>query len=320
MFTRPQIKLTKPILAVILLTALLAAGNLTSRLTLYGAGLPAFRTPGITAGPTGPVAQTEDEALRTDPDGKLRELGAITQEGVGEDLQMLASADSLPTFSDRVIKTGSITLRVGKGRFYQTYDKVMAAARAHGGQIAASNSYTGAGDIVSGNITIRVPSENFEEALSKLRKIGNVTAIDISSADVSGEYIDLESRLRHWRAQERVMLVLMDKTDTITDSITIQQQLSQIQMEIEQITGRLEYLKDHTTYSTLTVNISEPGAAPAPVAPWGLAATFMLAARAFTDTLKGLIVLTGYLAPLGLLFGLWLGVRAAQKRSAAQSV
>ena len=90
-------------------------------------------------------------------------------------------------------------------------------------------------------------------------------------------------------------------------------------MEIEQISGRLEYLNDQTTYSTLTVNISEPGSSPAPVDPWGLEETLMMATRAFTDTLKGLILLTGYLAPLGLLFALWLGVRAAVKRGAPQS-
>ncbi len=312
MFTWPQIKLTKPILAVILLTALLAAGSLTNKVARLSLSDPRMSAQGLSVPAPESVVNTDDESVKGEPAAGVTELDSITSKAFGD-------GAALPTFSNQVIKTGSISLRVGKDRFYQTYDKIIATARTHGGQVAASNSYAGDGDVVSGNISIKIPSENFEEALMDLRKLGKVTAIDISSADVSTEFVDLKSRLRHWRAQERVLLVLMDKADTINDSITIQQQLSQIQMEIEQISGRLEYLKDHTTYSTLTVNISEPGGAPVPVDPWGLEETLMMATRAFTDTLKGLILLTGYLAPLGLLLGLWLGVRTALKRSAPQS-
>jgi len=179
-------------------------------------------------------------------------------------------------------------------------------AQANGGYVAGSNSLAANDRLASGTLTIKIPSKNFELALAKLRRLGKMTAID------------LESRLRHWRAQETILLNLMSSANTIADSITIQQQLSQVQMEIEQITGRLNYLKDQTSFSSVQVTITEPGVAPKPLDPWGFKSAVSQSAHAFVDTINGLIVLAGYLSPLVLMVGIaglvWSGLR---RRTAA---
>lgn len=294
MFTLSRLNLSKPVIIALLAAVLLAAGNLVGKL------------------PVGPARQ--DAAKESGPRGVAQPEPSGADDGAGSiDL----GATPLPPMNDRVIKNGSLTIKVKRGQFYQTYDQAISIARAHGGYVSGSNSSSGGSPIVSGTITIRIPSSSFESALAKLRKLGKISAININTADASAEFVDLESRLRHWRSQERVLLSLMEKATTITDSITIQQQLSQIQVEIEQITGRLNFLKEQTSFSSVTVTINEPGTAPAPVDRWGLTTALKTAAHAFVDTLTGLLVLAGYIGPFAILAGLWWAARSGRGRKVA---
>jgi hypothetical protein len=52
----------------------------------------------------------------------------------------------------------------------------------------------------------------------------------------------------------------MARATSIADTITVQQQLSQIQLQIEEITGRVNYLKDQTGFATIAVHLAETGA------------------------------------------------------------
>jgi hypothetical protein len=58
-----------------------------------------------------------------------------------------------------------------------------------------------------------------------------------------------------------VLLRLMDKANTVTDTIRVQGELQGVQLEIERLTGQLRYLEDQTSLGTLTVSLAEAGAA-----------------------------------------------------------
>ena len=301
----------------VLVTAVLflaALGSVSSNLLVGGAPnntvpsgvdrqLSALRVESVRGG-------AQSRALSKDENAKGARPESIAIGGVA-DAQTPPAV--LPPLQDRVIKSGSVTLKVKKGKFGAAFEQVIMIAQVSGGYVAGSSSASADDRLASGALTIRVPSKNFELVLAKLRRVGKLTAMDVNSQDVSTEFVDLESRLRHWRAQEAILLNLMNKATNIADSITVQQQLSQVQMEIEQITGRLNFLKDQTTYSSLSVAVNEPGIGPKPLDPWGFRAAVRQGAHAFVDTFNGLIVLAGYLSPLLLLAGLaglvWAGVR-----------
>ncbi len=306
------------------LLVLAAAGSISSRVIVS----PSYveRVPGESAphegGPKshGGVAGSEPRPEGT-KDVQSQQKTASVNDAEKLDKTLSGSPDAaatvsiadLPPLQNRVIKTGSMTLRTKKGRFNEVFDQVILLARAGGGYVAASTGAASDNRLVSGTVTIRVPAKNFESVVAKLRQLGRLTQINIDSQDVSTEFVDLESRLRHWRAQETILLNLMTKAGSIADSIAIQQQLSQIQLEIEQISGRLNYLKDQTAFSSLQVTVTEPGGPLYQRDPWGYKAAVAQAAHAFVDTVNGLIVLSGYLSPLLVVGGLaglaWLGLR-----------
>src|SRR5581483_4577020 len=128
----------------------------------------------------------------------------------------------------RVVKNASLTVTVKKDGLGDSYQKAVDAAAGAGGWVQASQTGTD-----QATLTLKVPSDRLEGVVGAIRGLGKVTSVAESGDDVTAEYIDLEARIGHWRAQEAVFVGLMAKARTIPETIQIQQQLSTIQEQIE---------------------------------------------------------------------------------------
>ena len=241
-------------------------------------------------------------------------------------VEELPEAPGLPP-GERMIKEGTVSVEVGEGRFDQAFRAVIDAAQSFGGDAVASSTRTAENGDTFGSVTVRVPVDNFEELLVGLGDIGTVRNRDVGSQDVSAEFTDLESRLRHLEAQERFYLGLFEKADTVQDAITVQQQLDGIQAQIEKAQGRLNFLDDRTSFSTLTVELFEPGAGgplvddPEPTDRPSLARYWDTARDAFVNVVGAMLVaalfLAPLLAPLLVVGALWLARRRSRPGRAA---
>jgi hypothetical protein len=58
-----------------------------------------------------------------------------------------------------------------------------------------------------------------------------------------------------------VYLRLLDRARSVADVIAVQNQLQQVQSNIERLQGQLDQLEDQSSFSTIVLQISEPGAA-----------------------------------------------------------
>jgi hypothetical protein len=209
-----------------------------------------------------------------------------------------AGRTGLPPIGPNVIKTADLRVEVRRNTLRDSVGEVTAVAGRHGGFVL-STQVTGA-RARSGILVIRVPADRFELALSEIRGLGTkVLGETISGQDVGQEFIDLEARLRNWRAQEFVLLRLMDRARSVTDTIRVQRELQQVQLEIETIRGRLRYLQDQTTMSTISVGLREAG--PVPARPGTLSKAWEQAVQTFLAIVSGGIVAAGALLPFALL-------------------
>jgi Domain of unknown function (DUF4349) len=218
---------------------------------------------------------------------------------------------ALPGLPDRIVKNADITLQVRKGSFDDAWGRASAIARRYNGYVSSSNKGTpkpvplsedaapAKAVPASGDVTIRVPARSFEDAVRDLGALGTVTANQISSQDVTQDFVDLQSRLRNQRAQQAVLLRLMAQAKTVGESLAVQQQLSQTQDQIEQITGRINELAKLTDLSTVTVHIFEPGAVGAPAPPETEGPSF---AKAWRTSLVGL----ERMGTVAMIAGVWL--------------
>lgn len=238
---------------------------------------------------------------------------------------------ALPPLGERVIRNGDISIEVERDRFEQAWAAVGNVATQFGGLVSASSRGSGgpqpvpvaedgsAREDLFGTITLRVPARSFDKAMAALRKIGDVASEVSGSTDVSEEYVDLQSRRRHLRAQEAVLLRLMRKAQDIDDTIVVQNQLSDVQLQIEEITGRLRFLDNQTSLSTITVNLAEPGA----LAGSSDEPSFSDALETAIDGLQrigiGMMLAAIWIVPFALAgYAGWRGARRLRRRPAPQ--
>jgi hypothetical protein len=205
----------------------------------------------------------------------------------------------IPVLGPRIVKTAVITLEVRKGAFDRRFQEATLVAARHGGFVSSSQTFEA--EHRSGTIVLRVPAAQFDAVLGELRRIGKVKGEEISGQDVTAQFVDLESRLRNWEAQEAVLLRLMAKARSIEDSIKVQRQLQEVQFAIEEIKGQLRYLTDQTDFATVTVSVAEAGAAAQLKAQGTLSRAWHESLDGFLSVIAAVIVGLGYLVPIVLL-------------------
>jgi hypothetical protein len=106
------------------------------------------------------------------------------------------------------------------------------------------------------SITVRVPAANFEDAVRRVEKIGDVTGRQIRADDVTQEFMDLDIRLKNLRAVRERLADLLSRATKVEDSLKIEHELERVAQEVDRIEGRLKYLRDQIAFSTVTVTFT----------------------------------------------------------------
>jgi hypothetical protein len=111
-------------------------------------------------------------------------------------------------------------------------------------------------------VTVKVPRPRFDEAMSRIAKMGDVLHRNVAAEDVTDEYVDLELRLKNARAMRDQLAELL-KGAAVKDAVEIEKELAKVTEVIEQIEGRLKVLRDKIGFSSITVSFQAN--APSPV-------------------------------------------------------
>jgi len=111
---------------------------------------------------------------------------------------------------------------------------------------------------------------------------------------VTSDYVDTQSRLQNLRAEQSRLLTLMSHATALGDILSIDQRLTDVEGQIEQIEAHLKNLDEQTTFYNITVSL-QPGttAVNPPPAVWSLAQIWQSAlgaALAFGQVLLTVLV------------------------------
>jgi hypothetical protein len=206
------------------------------------------------------------------------------------------SASPAAAASSEVEQTGSLDLRVHHGGLSPTISALMLlATNSHGFVANSQTKDTAAGGAPRGSITLQVPVSSFPAVLQEAQGLGKVLQLTTKATDVSGHYVDLQSRITALEASRQQYLTIMAKATSISDILAVQAQLDGLQSQIEQLQGEFQVLTDETTYSSLTVAVSEPGPVPAPPPrpPSGIDRAWQDSVHGFIDGVEGVIGIAG---------------------------
>lgn len=104
--------------------------------------------------------------------------------------------------------------------------------------------------------TFAVPVDQFERALGRLRSL-SVRVLDehATGEDVTQEFVDLESRLRNLEATRDRIRTFLERATTVEEALEVNQELSNIDAQIEETKGRMNFLAGRAAFSTITVTL-----------------------------------------------------------------
>jgi hypothetical protein len=177
----------------------------------------------------------------------------------------------LPQLADRkIIRTATLELEVED--VSAAVREVEDAAVAAGGFVSESNIFVDQPDddgsvesprrTQTATVTVRVPAGEYVGVMEQLRGIAKQVRSERSEAsEVTEEYTDLEARLRNLETTEASYLELLKAAGEIPDILLVQDRLSQVRLEIEQVQGRINLLDNLTDLATITIQLSLPAAA-----------------------------------------------------------
>ncbi len=221
----------------------------------------------------------------------------------------------------KIERDGSMSLQIANGTFNAKMAAVIKVASDMGGSVLSS---TTSGE-KSGTFTLRIPARNFESAMAALRLQGTVLSSQEAGKDVTAQFVDLNAHMRILFGRRAVILKLMSHATTISDTLALQNQYDNAQLQIDQYQGQLNVIRNQVAESTITVDLSEKdspkAAAAAVVSTPSFGRSFRLAWQGFLRVVGAVVIGLGYLIPIAVLGAIaWTVMVLARRRRVASSV
>jgi uncharacterized small protein (DUF1192 family) len=221
-----------------------------------------------------------------------------------------------------IIRSGTMSMEVEK--YDDTEGRVKQIVATFGGYITNSSATLNAGGKKQGTITIRVASDKFDALVGELSKAGKVVNQNILGNDVTEEYMDSDARVKTQRELEsRLLKLLAEKTASLSSIVEVEQKLAAVRENIERTEGRMRYLKDQASYSTIAVSVYEPTLLQTSTGGgffYELGDGVKRGLKGFTSILSGIITVIIALSPILVILGLaiYIIMRYIKKRKLAK--
>jgi Domain of unknown function (DUF4349) len=138
---------------------------------------------------------------------------------------------------------------------------------------------------------------------------GRLISTTKSTQDVSGDYVDTQSRLKNLRGEQARLLTLLGHATALGDILAIDQRLTDVEGQIEQIEAHLNQLNGQVSFYTIAISLQPSQAVLTPAAaawsPGKIWQDAVGAAGAFAQVLTTMIiwlaVFSVYIIPLVLI-------------------
>jgi hypothetical protein len=224
--------------------------------------------------------------------------------GTATPLSAISTQDAVdpnPLPQDRlIIKNGEMDLIVDNTDI--AIDRITQISADNGGYVLSTQADALNG-VKNATMTIAVQASQFDTAMRRLRDIAVEVRREISTGqDVTAEFVDLNSRLTNLEATRDRIRTFLERAATVQEALEINNQLSAVEAEIEQVKGRMNYLGGRAAFSTITIYLYQkvdapptltptPTMTPTPTPLWSLSPTIERAAGTQVNIVRGLLEL-----------------------------
>jgi hypothetical protein len=253
-----------------------------------------------TSGAPAQASSGEGKAVPAAPDANRQESGGAAQK------QDAASTATAPVQDRQLVQTARIEMSVR--------DNLLGATSSARAIATAVGGFTGQEESSADNatITLRVPADKFDSALTQLTKLGTVRAQHKQADDVTEQVVDLDSRLATQRASVERMRLLLGKATSVAEIAQIESELTRRESDLESLQGRRDALGGKTALSTVVLQLTlEPVTTGKPVAEEEASTGFLSGLRDGWDAFGDFMAVVGTTLGALLPFLIALGIPAA---------
>lgn len=156
----------------------------------------------------------------------------------------------------KIVKTGSLELIVDK--VDRTIGLIRELVQKQGGIVAEAQVREVTDDVQTATIAIRIPANQYDETVTELKSLAvRVINEQESTQDVTGKFVDLDARIKNFKAQEKQFLTLLEKSTKVDDTLQIIQHLNSVRTQIDFLEGERKVLNEQVDLSTITLSLEE---------------------------------------------------------------
>ena len=193
----------------------------------------------------------------------------------------------------------------------EEFDKSRAALeeilKRHNGYFGQLNVNAPAGTGRTLDATLHIPADQRDAAITEIKKLGRVESESQTGEEVTSQYVDLEARLSNARhTEQRLTDMLRQRTGKLSDVLAVEQEISRVRGEIEQMEAQKKTLTARVEFLTLDVKLTEDYRAQLQVAPDSILGRFRNAAIAgYKSVIDGAVNLVLFLLAYGPMLLIW---------------
>jgi len=105
------------------------------------------------------------------------------------------------------------------------------------------------------SVTLRVPADSLDAALTQIAALGKVTDRQITAEDVTSQVVDVDSRVTTMRESIARLQELMKQSGSVADIASVEAQLTQRQADLEALLAQQKSLSQRVATATITVSV-----------------------------------------------------------------
>lgn len=157
----------------------------------------------------------------------------------------------------KLIYTGNLTLYTSQ--FDRAVQALTELVEGSEGYFSSQELYQHDGDMRSAYYTVRVPSGRFDQFLHSVAEepVCKLVYQSTGVEDVSEVYYDIENRLDTQQTMLNRLNELLSQAESMEDILAIQSQITEVEYQIESLTGERNHYDSLVDYSTVYISLEE---------------------------------------------------------------
>ena len=107
------------------------------------------------------------------------------------------------------------------------------------------------------NLTIRVPVDQLDAFVEHVSGASNVVHYSENAKDITLSYVATQSRITALETEQTRLLELLAQAENMSDLLQIEQRLTDVRTELEQVTSQLRLYDNLVDYGTIELSVTE---------------------------------------------------------------